>query len=55
MTFKINSDQPRLPIDRLKRPVRPREDESNDLLLAGKEGEELEKIVKKLYEKKIKR
>ncbi|MGI8494117.1 MAG: hypothetical protein ACR2L1_02230 [Pyrinomonadaceae bacterium] len=52
--MKIETDQPRLPINRLKRPVRQRrEDEPQDLLLAGKEGDELENIVKKLYRKKI--
>lgn len=59
--MKIDTNRPRLPIDRtdrLKFPVKPVEenrDKPEDLLLEGKEGEELEKVVKRLYEQKIKK
>lgn len=59
--MKIDTTKPRLPINRtarLKFPVKPAENESekpSDLLLAGKEGEELDEVVKRLYEQKIKK
>lgn len=59
--MKIDTTKPRLPIDRTDRfkyplkPVDNEADESLDISLAGKEGEELERIVKRLYEQKIKR
>jgi hypothetical protein len=59
--MRIDTTKPRLPIDRvdrLKFPVKSAEnepDESQDLLLGDKEGEELERVVKKLYEQKIKK
>lgn len=59
--MKIDTSKPRLPIDRtdrLKFPVKLTDNEPykpEDLLLNGKEGEELEKVVKRLYEQKIKK
>lgn len=56
--MKIDSSQPRIRLDRLKHPLRPRDTEPDapeDLRLAGKEGAELEKVVRKLYERKIRK
>lgn len=56
--MKIDSNQPRIRLDRLKHPLKPRERQSDapeDLRLAGKEGAELEKVVRRLYEQKIKK
>lgn len=44
--------------DRLKHPLRPVDNEPvkpEDLLFGDKEGEELEKVVKRLYQQKIKK
>lgn len=57
--MKIDTSKPRLPVDRkerFKHPFRTPEKapcEPEDLLLAGKEDEELEKIVRRLYNQKI--
>lgn len=56
--MKIDSTQPRIRLDRLKHPLKPRGSEPDaheDLRLAGKEGTELEKVVRKLYEQKIRK
>lgn len=56
--MKIDTTAPRLPIDRLNRPLNRRArrtDEPEDLLLDGKDGEELDEIVRKLYDRKIKK
>ena len=58
--MKIDTSKPRLPVDRtdrLKFPVKAVNNEPErleDLLLNGKEGEELEKVVRRLYSQKIK-
>lgn len=60
LSMKINlpTSTQRLPIDRLKHPLRPVDNEPvkpEDLLFGDKEGEELEKVVKRLYQQKIKK
>lgn len=57
--MKIDTTKPRLPVDRTERfkhPFRKPEtepDEPEDLTLAGKEGEELDEVVRRLYNQKI--
>ena len=54
--MKIDTTEPRLPVDRLKHPIKREADETykpEDLLFGDKQGEELEKVVRRLYRKKI--
>jgi hypothetical protein len=56
--MKIDTTEPRLPVDCLRHPLRPIENETGkpeDLLFGNKQGEELEKVVRRLYRKKIKK
>jgi hypothetical protein len=56
---KIDTTKPRLPTDRperFKHPLKPvvkKPCEPDDLSLGGKDGEELESVVRKLYNSKI--
>ena len=52
--MKIDTKEPRLPIKRLKHPlkseVKSNSDEPDDLLFGNKLGEELARVARRLYE-----
>jgi hypothetical protein len=57
ISMKIDTTEPRLPVDRLRHPLKPIENEPEqpeDLLFGNNQGEELEKVVRRLYKQKIK-
>jgi len=56
--MKIKTEEPHLPIRRLKRPLKRQNDEPDkpeDLLFGDKQGEELARVARRLYEGKIKK
>ncbi|MDQ6788325.1 MAG: hypothetical protein M3033_16090 [Acidobacteriota bacterium] len=56
--MKIDTTAPRLPVERLRHPLKPIENEPDkpeDLLFGNKEGEELDRVVQRLYRQKIKK
>jgi hypothetical protein len=56
--MKIDTTEPRLPINRLKHSIERDENEHDkpeDLLFGNKQGEELDEVVRRLCKQKIKK